>query len=200
MKHLILSFFLISVFSLSSGAFASGAKVTAVSGTVRYNGKIVKVGDELERNGEIEVGPEKEASVDLKYPQGHLVRLKSQSKMRIEESKDGGLVDLNLIRGKIYAHLLKEKGAEKFHIKTKAVVAGVRGTKFLVEENESKGSYVCVCEGSVEVTGTGEHQADGARIVNAGEDIWARPGKTMGKPKVDEDMSKQTSSEFESMK
>lgn len=185
---------------LSSYAFAfEGLRVVKKSGQVLYNQKEVRVGEFLPLGGVIEVGNTDESLVDLTYPEGHRLRLKKNTKVNLKalSTKNASQIDITI--GKVFAHFVKGKKAENIQIKTKSAVVGVRGTKFAVEENEEKGTYVCVCEGVVNVRGVGDHSKDGERTVKAGQDLWARPGKSMGTPVDSPDMSKMTTAEFADM-
>jgi len=185
------------VLVVSPSCFAASAvlKVAQVHGMVRLNGNSVKVGDELPQGGVIEVDKDKTASIDIQYPEGHYLRLKAGTKLKL----GGDSYQMELLLGQIYLHAIPGKNADKIRVKTRAVIAGVRGTKFTVEEYPNHSSYICVCEGQVSVTGVNDHATDGERLVKVGEDLWARPGKAMGQPISSPGMSKMTTAEFSSM-
>src|SRR5262245_10630783 len=123
-------------------AWASPLQVVKSTGEVTYDKKPVKVGDKLTAGGFLEVGAD--GSVDIAYPEGHHFRLKQKGKLRLEVnpiSKD--VTTFDLLYGKLYARFAKDKGADKFQIKTPTMVAGVRGTKFMTEYDDKNQSYVC---------------------------------------------------------
>ncbi len=194
-----ISFAAVALFLFSFAFAGEGLTVVKKSGHVRYNQKEVKVGEFLPLGGVIEVGSTDESFVDLTYPEGHRLRLKKNTKVNLIALGTKNASQIDIAIGQVFAYFLKDKKAENIQIKTKSAVVGVRGTKFLVEANEEKGTYVCVCEGVVNVRGVGGHAKDGERIVKANQDLWARPGKSMGTPVDSPDMSKMTSAEFADM-
>jgi ferric-dicitrate binding protein FerR (iron transport regulator) len=177
----------------------SVALVVKFKGNVQFESRVIKVGDELSAGGLLTVGAGKDDFVDIEMAAGHTFRLKKNAKMRLIAEPKSEKTVLNLLSGQLYSHFRKKAGVENIEIHTKSVVAGVRGTQFLVEEDDAKGSYICVCEGAVNVTGIGSHVKDGARVVSAGEDLWARPGKVIGQPISSPSMSKMTQDEFADM-
>jgi len=184
-------FFLVLISTLHVSAFAgtSAVRVIEVIGSVKYNKKPVKVGDMLKFGGRIEVRG-KDAHVDLGFPEGHRMRLKKDANAVLERL--GGQDYLTLAVGQVYAYF-RHSNPTSIKIKTRASVAGVRGTKFLVEESPG-GTYYCVCDGTVEVT-----SGKTTRSVIAGQDLWKRPKKPLGEPKTSPDMSKMTALEFQAM-
>jgi hypothetical protein len=189
---------LISLIFFAQTSFAAGLTVAGVNGDVRYSGTQVKTGQDLPAGGTLEVGSAPDAHVDLIYPEGHRLRLKTNARLKIGDAKANPNI-LELLNGQVFAYFVKGKGAEKFRIRTSSIVAGVRGTKFVVEENSDKGTYVCVCDGMVGVDGINGHSHDGQREVKAGEDLWVHPGKPMEQPKASPGMAKMSADEFKAM-
>lgn len=194
-----IGFAVVALFLCSFSFAGEGLTVVKKAGEVRYNQKEVKVGQILPFGGVIEVGSSVESFVDLTYPEGHRLRLKKNTKVNLAALGTKNASQIDIAIGQVFAYLVKGKKAENIQIKTKSAVVGVRGTKFLVEESNEKGTYVCVCEGAVNVRGLGDHSKDGERNVKAGQDLWARPGKPMGTPVDSPDMSKMTTAEFADM-
>jgi hypothetical protein len=171
---------------VTSYAHAEGKiKITKLSGEVIYNNKIVAVGAELDPGSELVVGKEESDFVEITYPEGHHLRLKKNAKLKITAPSL-----LNLLFGKLFVYYNKQNKNEPLRIRTSTAVVGVRGTKFLVEE-DPKGSYYCVCDGVIEVT-----KDSITRQVKKDQDLWSRPGKPLGEPKTSPDMGKMTEKEF----
>lgn len=200
MKKII--FTLILLFSTHS--FAETVTVKTVSGKATFNGALLKSGDRISQGGSVELGAD--ASVDLIYPGGHHLRLKKGAKVGINAKADDSPANLELIRGQVFAYFAKTKDAEKIKIKTRAVVAGVRGTKYLIEEDDKKGTYVCVCEGVVRVSSIEKHLEESVNV-KAGQDLWTKlhdkswnsSTNALAQPKDSPSMSEITSAEFKSM-
>lgn len=169
--------------------------IVNVVGDAKFESRPLKSGDSFASGGTIEVASDGKSMVDIKYPEGHVFRLKSGARLSIAGEKTANLKTLNLLKGKAFLHFQKDSDANEFKIHTKTAVAGVRGTKFLLEDRDGA-TYLCVCEGVVEL-----HKPDAkdGRTVTAGQDLWSRPDKPLGQPKVDEGMKAETAAEFESM-
>jgi len=183
----------------SAPAFAvenGGATVIKVTGQATVAGKALKTGDTLKPDDEVEVAKTKDAYVDLKLAEGHAVRLREGTRLKIGTFVNG-LRILSLSKGKTFVRFEKSSEANRLEVRTKAVVAGVRGTKFAVSIDDVLGTYICVCEGAVQA-----QKPDGGDIktVAAGQDIWATTYKPLGRPLNSPGMSKITEQEFETMK
>lgn len=187
--------FILLILLLANFAFAEGNtfKVKKLGGQVTYLGKTIAVDEQLSPGSVIEVENKEGSFVDLSHSEGHHLRLKKGAKLKLELSDPKEPHLLDLLYGQLYVFYRKGKEAKPLNIKTRTAVAGVRGTKFLIEEKD-EGSYYCVCDGVIEVTKEGV-----TRQVKKDEDLRSRPGKPLGVPKVSPDMGKMTESEFKSM-
>lgn len=193
----ILALFSIFIFSsLILKAEETSLKITTVIGDVQFENTPVHAGDLISRAGSFSVADDTKSQVDILYPAGHKIRLKAGTKMSIAGEAQKFAKVLNLLNGKAYMHFQKKPDVPEFQIHTKTAVAGVRGTKFLIQDYEGT-SYLCVCEGSVAFSPI--DKPDDARAVKSGEDLWLRPGKPFGQPKHSEAMSQSTTAEFKSM-
>jgi ferric-dicitrate binding protein FerR (iron transport regulator) len=180
-------------------AFASeppSATVVKVTGEIQIAGKVARAGDTLREDDEIVVSKGENDAVDLKLAEGHQVRLKKGTHLKLGAVKNGQRL-LELIKGQTFVRFNKSAEAKGLDVRTKAVVAGVRGTKFSVSIDEVMGTYVCVCEGSVEVQ---KPEGGPTKTVKAGQDIWARSEKPLGKPLNSPGMSQMTAQEIATMK
>ena len=151
-------------------------KVISVSGKATYGGSAVIANQVLEP-GQI-LDTSQSASVILSYPDGRKLQFKSgRAKLGAMKSE---LNQVELITGKLFGWFLKKrKNPEKAHfrIKTKTAVAGVRGTKFMIEERPKK-TYFCVCEGELEVSKDQQVVA-----LKKGYDLWQKQtSNTLGTP------------------
>jgi len=81
-------------------------------------------------------------------------------------------------KGKMFSRVTKKlaKGDE-FTIKTPTTIAGVRGTEFLVSEENGKGMVACI-DGKVAVSDATAADKKGVEI-NAGEEVSVEPGKDL---------------------
>ena len=153
-KHLILFFFL-----LPTVVWANSFKVTKVEGAVMYRApksfKSVKVAlnQELLAGGRIKM---KDGDLlTLTTPKKDEINLSGDTYMRLDDlsktPSGGSVVKLQLFKGinsnKVHG-LAKD---ESFTVRTPTAVAGVRGTEFKVEVDESGETDVSVTEGEVTV-------------------------------------------------
>ncbi len=193
---IIVKFFLMGFLFLATPLSFAGQmnlKVTKLTGEIQFGSQILKAGDQISRAGLIKVADDPKAQIDLLYPDGHKLRLKSGGQLVIEGEGKLFAKSLTLLKGQSFIHFLKKPDVKNYKFKTRTAVAGVRGTKFLLEDREGA-TYLCVCEGTVELS-----SENIKRSVAAGQDLWSRPGAALGEPKNSPDMSKQTNKEFESM-
>jgi len=96
----------------------------------------------------------KEGRLDIQLQNFGLIRINENSevdlKRTITEVNDSVSVSMN--NGQVLCKLSKLQKGTEFNITTPTAVAGVRGTTFLVEADEQKGtSEIAVAEGEVEV-------------------------------------------------
>ncbi len=111
--------------------FATGdVKLVRAGGEVAIkNGMLVRAGESI-RTGE--------GTVDLQTRLGTAVRVRSNSKLTIEEiaGQSGGANKVALDQGSVFARAPKQARADEFAIRTPTAIAGVRGTSFSVTVNE----------------------------------------------------------------
>lgn len=137
---------------------SSRALVLSVRGEVsilRAGGSVaVHTGDILMEADRIETGPE--SVLDLAVS-GHAIRIMGQSTASIAElrrNQDGSSksVRLSLQKGGLLAVAAKLSGKDRFEVQTPTAIAGVRGTRFLVQ-TDADGTRVRLFQGSVHVQG-----------------------------------------------
>ncbi len=132
-----------------AGAASSGSdvrfKVASVAGgTLTAGGKPVPAGAEV---------PE---AAPLHLDAGHaVIDLAGEGRLLLTGPADVefGARQLTLTRGKLLSVVNRLKG--RFSVATPVAVAAVRGTEFFVEAREDGRTYLCLCEGRLDVTGAG---------------------------------------------
>lgn len=184
MKNLINIFSFICVFLLALSSFANPAAhgvLMVVKGDVQVQQKDkttkARVGVKVVQGDLIITG--KDARAKLVMVDKNVINISPDSKFLLEkyeynpdENKKGAL--LNVIYGKVRTTVNQKYDGDqnKFQVKTKSSVAGVRGTDFMVSFNQvTNTSKVVTFEGLVEV-GAGLDAA--GRITNP---VSVRPGE-----------------------
>ena len=170
------------ILTLALALFMSGfaEDVKAQSATVvTYQGKVL-INKQMISSGLVPLGAEIDTSAEnsrliIRTPDGRILRFSEG----VAKYKNPSLVEV--IKGKFFAFIKNvPKERKDFKVRTRTAVMGVRGTKFLVLEEE-KQSYLCVCEGVVDAT---KHdQPDNAVSVSAGFDLSIQnDNKPLGAP------------------
>ena len=134
------------VFALAAEAGAAKAPpfkvASAMGGTLTSDGKPVSVGAEL-RDGAVVRLDTGQAVLEL-AEEGR-VMLTGPAELTV-----GGR-GISLARGRLLSVFRRLKGS--FSVRTPVAVAAVRGTEFFVEARDDGRTYLCLCEGTLEVTG-----------------------------------------------
>lgn len=144
MKKICLILSILFTFS----AFAIEATLVKFSGDVTVDGAQVKKSGVKLKIGSTLIAKDEKSYFIVQYNNGTKFIVKN-GELIIGLLKDKE-VDVNLVRG-LFTVVVKKTKDQKFSVKTKNAVMGVRGTKFGVSETDID-SYICVCEGSVEVS------------------------------------------------
>ncbi|TPW18909.1 MAG: hypothetical protein FD126_3215 [Elusimicrobia bacterium] len=85
---------------------------------------------------------------------------------------------VSLTRGSLLSVLQKLKGG--FSVRTPVAVAAVRGTEFFVEARADGRTYLCLCDGTLEITGMpGTGYRKTIRSNHHGSYIFSQHGKTL---------------------
>lgn len=142
MTTLLLSLVLSATVHAASAPGASSLKVLALSGRATLDGQPLQPGGTL--------------------PEGLSVQVSGGAKLTLDDGRGGRLLvngpatfkagkrTLDLSAGGVLAVL---KSA--FSVRTKTAVAAVRGTTFYVEARGKTATYVCICDGAIDVTRRG---------------------------------------------
>lgn len=174
----------------TSSVFAQKATVLRSSGLVLVNGKAL-TGKIIATGATIDTTAPN-ASVDLSIAGKSYHRFRGGLAV-LTISKDEQSVSLEDKAGEIFS-FLDPKGHQQLKVKTRSMAMGVRGTKFYVQESKEK-SYLCVCEGTVDVT------AANIKIpVTAGFDLYVHPDdKSAAASKASDPMMTLSKSTFADM-
>jgi hypothetical protein len=144
----------------------NGQAVTANTGDTITQGMTVKTGAK--------------SIVDI-YFQGSVIRILEKSSVVMTElvrnlSDNKELTELYVENGKVFSKVTRKlTEGEKFRVSTPTAVAGVRGTEFLVSEENGKSNIACI-EGKVAVKEFGSE--DSAFVdIEAGKEADIEKGK-----------------------
>ncbi len=155
MKKLILLPCISLIFALSCSKEANEIlKIHSFFGdvTIQMQGstRVPEIGQVLSHNDVIITG--KGAIVDVVYRNAGVIRINENTKVKIESLVKEGTdnVVLNIDTGKTFAALAKLKKGDSFALKSKTVIAAVRGTSFRMVASE-QGASVDVVTGKVMV-------------------------------------------------
>lgn len=112
---------------------------------------------------------------------GVVFKMNPKSDLSIPE-KDDNSVTLN--SGSVFSKVSKQKPNQQFKLRTPSAVIGVRGTEFFTSygqtEDKKSDIWMCVNEGSVEVTSSKEKDPV---VVKQGEGVVIPSGKGVTPPK-----------------
>lgn len=121
------------------------SRIRRLQGDVRFNGKILQVGDIISAPLEVVAGEHAYAAFNVGR-NAYLIR--ANSRVTISAPKEAG-VAVDVAIGRMLA--VFDKGHAQ--VSTPTAVAGIRGTGIYVE-SEADRSYVCLCYGSAELSST----------------------------------------------
>lgn len=158
---------------LAADAFAAkppSFKVASVEGgSLTLDGKPVAVGVEL-RDGAVVRLDAGRAVLDL-GDEGRL-KLTGPAEFKV------GPRSFTLLRGALLSVLPKLRGS--FSVATPIAVAAVRGTKFFIDARADGRTYLCLCQGVLEVTGNpGSGYRKTLRSKDHGSYIFSQHGKRL---------------------
>ncbi|HMV41354.1 MAG TPA: FecR family protein [Leptospiraceae bacterium] len=139
------------------------AKVTFVLGDVKVKNSISEEGVKPQVGNYLTTGQllftGEKAAIDLEFSHGSSIRIKANTEVavkRLIETNGNITEEVSLKKGMLVANVTKQKQTDNFNIVTPTVIAGVRGTRFLVvvDPNAAKDDVtrVSVLDGSVGIT------------------------------------------------
>lgn len=169
-SRIVFAVLLLTGFTAAS-AFAddSAAVVTRLDGKASVFTKGGKGGSPLKKHDKIMKGQEvkvgEKSRVELKYPDGTVMRFGERSTIKIDDitydsKTQSKKVRVDLGGGKLWANVKKLVTSDsKVEVKTVNAVAGVRGTVYRVNVDEDNSAMVKVYDGSVAVAGVPKEEA-----------------------------------------
>jgi len=168
--RIVIAVMLLTVYSTATAsADDSAAVVTRLDGKASVftrggkTGTPLKKSDKIMKGQEVKVG--EKSRIELKYPDGTVMRFAERSTIKIDDiTYDGKTqskkVKVDLGGGKLWANVKKLVTSDsKVEVKTVNAVAGVRGTVYRVNVDEDNSALVKVYDGSVAVTGVPKEAA-----------------------------------------
>lgn len=139
------------------------AKVVFVIGDVKVKNNLNEAGTKPETGSlltknQILITGDK-GTADLQFSNNSTLRIRPNSEISIKRllEQDGKLTEeVNLKKGSLVANINKQKQTDNFNVVTPTVIAGVRGTRFLItvdpNKNKDEVTKVSVLDGSVGIT------------------------------------------------
>lgn len=162
-------------FAIAADAVQSAtAEVAYIEGSARVFGKDkpagrnLKQGDLLGKEDEVRVG--ERSRVEIRFPDGTLMRLSEKSRLSMSELKydtktQGKNVKVKLGLGKLWANVKKLATPDSsVEVKISNAVAGVRGTVYRVNVEEDNSAMVKVYDGSVYVASSSSAVSGGPPV------------------------------------
>ena len=189
MKKIIFLMIIALAVIQSAGCKKQGPSIVKNDGLINFtagdvkivsDGKTVSanVGDKITEGMIVKTGPK--AIVDI-YFEGSVIRILEKSSVVMKElvknltdSKE--LTELYVENGQVFSKVTRKlTDGEKFRVNTPTAVAGVRGTEFLVSEEDGKSNIACI-DGTVAVK---ETASDDSTFVDveAGKEANVEKGK-----------------------
>ncbi len=154
LRILLASFLLVGALEAAEHAF----KTVKVTGDVTFRAYksfkrlAVKVGDELDAKGKIALNDGD--FLEIQTPMGDILTFQDKTYATLSKLTGSGAdknVQIDMPLGKINCDVKKLSKASSFQVRTPSAVAGVRGTRFGVEIDQSGTVSVDVSEGEVAV-------------------------------------------------
>jgi ferric-dicitrate binding protein FerR (iron transport regulator) len=136
-----------------------------------------KAGAALAKGDVIRTGRDSAAMIRL--ADGSLVKLNTETALEVGQA-ERGTTELNLRSGAVFSKVAKQGARDRFVIRTKTAVMGVRGTQFFTSSGADADVWMCVREGKVEVESQQDHKKV---LVKEGEGVFVPVGKGVTPPK-----------------
>lgn len=137
----------VPLIALSKLESAGSGKIDSVVNQVTLNGVAAKPGQEIKEGVTLVTGPS--SSADIVFSGRNVIRVMENSELVWSLKK------LSMKRGgaaSVLKNLTKpSEGNDAFTVETEVAVAAVRGTTFFVQVEDDGSTYVCDCNGAVEV-------------------------------------------------
>ena len=146
-----LKYIVLFIISFSLPSFAEDyATILKTKGVVKVDGREVKIGDKVSV-GKTIMTEDSGSYVDISLPwDSGTVRIVGGT-FKIEKTTETGSI-LSLIKGKLFGFFRPTKNNKETEIRTQMASYGIRGTRLVLEIEDQKENFICVCHGKVEVT------------------------------------------------
>lgn len=129
--------------------------VDYLEGDVRINGVLADFGDTVAFGDRVQTGPD--GSIDIVFDRNNIFRLGSNTVAVIEIGATRQKVDLQFgTVSAVFNRLRTLAGDGTFGVTTQTVAGGVRGTSFFFRVLDRDTTYVCVCNGALELDPNGD--------------------------------------------
>ena len=133
-------------------------RVEFLDGQVDINGAPADFGQTVEYGDWVQTGPG--SSVDIVFDRANIFRLGANTVAVIEIGTDRQRVDLKYgTFSAVFDRVRTLSGRGTFDVRTPTAVAGVRGTSFFLRVVDRETTYVCTCNGTLELDAHGEGRA-----------------------------------------
>jgi len=122
-----------------------------LEGDVRVNGRPADFGLQVEDGDWIQTGPN--ASADVVFDRANVFRLGPNTVAQLNLDRSRQEVDLKFgSMAAVFDQVRTLSGRGTFDIRTPTSVAGVRGTSFFLRVLDRETTYVCTCNGTLELS------------------------------------------------
>ncbi len=132
---------------------AGVGKISFVTGKVAVDGKDVKAGDPVAPGAAIKSG--KGAACEIIFQEKNIIKIMEEGDITLNITDELRVVEMRAgALGNVLRKLTKLSKAENplFQIRTPTTVASVRGTVFFVKMESPEKTYICDCDGVVEIS------------------------------------------------
>ena len=190
---------LLSAVFLLAAASLPAAETKAPSATLAYakgdvtveskhGGGLGKTGARLDHGASVTTAAGAVAVIEM--PDGSRLKLRESSRVAVtwpgtNDSKSETLAEAFLSYGSVFAKITKRLAGQQFNVRTPSAVAAVRGTEFFTAYGRAKGEsrdlWVCVNEGSVELSTS---KSKKGLLVPAGKGVLIKSGTDLTKPQA----------------
>lgn len=172
---------ILTLFGSSGFAYNGVVHVLRGSATLSSQGKNEKVKVGTTVNGGDTIKTDSASLVLIVMIDKAVLKLNENSELLVPLKKEDGVV---LNAGSLFSKIPKQLPSEEFKVRTPSMVAGVRGTEFFTSfgpnKETSKDLWLCVNEGSVQVTSFANNKSV---LVKEGEGILVPVGSDVTPPK-----------------
>ena len=150
---LIFSFFTFSILSSISsvqGAQEGNGKIISISGDVRVDGKVAKVGMIVKSGSTLKTG--KNSVSEIVFDGKNVLKIFENSETTLDfTTQSKGIFLKTGAIASVVKRLLKFADPDRYRyaVRTPTAVAGVRGTSFYVRVENNNSTYICCCNGVI---------------------------------------------------